>query len=198
MDANTIRNCDNLEDKIDCFIDAGMQYQEATSKIFKYKTFLKQAYKHLQKENIYFDKITKRDLKKRIQDRISERFFEHKIITKTAFCDLNASSDQLSLVKASSGQASSENPNGHYSNDFREGIVEIGTGMVFIASEVPPVQLAGGGLIVDGTIKVIRGTVNYMWPESDERNHYRERERERPSRDGMVAEREREGPIRDR
>ena len=47
MDANTIRNCDNLEDKIDCFIDAGMQYQQATSKIFKYKTFLKQAYKHL-------------------------------------------------------------------------------------------------------------------------------------------------------
>jgi len=31
IDVDAIRNCDNLEDKIDCFIDIGMQYQQATS-----------------------------------------------------------------------------------------------------------------------------------------------------------------------
>ena len=41
IDVDAIRNCDNLEDKIDCFIDIGMQYQQATSKNFEYKKFLK-------------------------------------------------------------------------------------------------------------------------------------------------------------
>lgn len=196
MDVTVIKNLDNLDDKIDFFIDAGMQYQQATSKNFKYKNFLKQTYKHLEKENIHVDKKTKNYLKKLIQDRISERLFEYKKINKTTFSNQNANSKQATITKASSEQASSSNPRGNYSNDFREGIVEVSIGMVFIASEVPPLQAVGVGLVTDGVIKVGQGTINYIWPEPGERNHYRERER--PSRDGMVHERDREVSVRGR
>jgi hypothetical protein len=183
IDVDAIRNCNNLDDQIDNFINVGMQYQEATSKNFKYNKFLKQSYKHLEKEGIYLDKKTKEDLKKRIQDRISERFFEHK--KKTVFC----------AVDASSGQTSSKNPNGDYSNDFREGIVEVGIGCIGIAYGSPSVKATGVVLVGDGTIKIVRGTVNYIWPESNERDHYKERERS--SRDGL-AERERDKPVNSR
>ena len=181
MDANTIRNCDNLEDKIDCFIDAGMQYQQATSKKFKYKKFLKQVYKHLEGQDIKVDKNLKKDMESRVQNRITERFFGHSK-------EIHAKSQMKGYC--SKAIASSGNPNGDYSNDFREGIIEIGTGLAFVASEIPPVQIAGGSLIVDGTIKFIRGTANYLWPEDHEREGSRERDRdgERPS----MADRERD------
>jgi len=83
----------------------------------------------------------------------------------------------------SPGQANRHNPNGRYSNDFREGLVEISIGFVAVLSEIPPVQIKGGGLIIDGTCKVIRGAINYVWPEPDDRDYRRDRDRDgqRPS-----------------
>jgi len=176
IDVDAIRNCDNLEDKIDCFIDIGMQYQQATSENFDYKKFLKKAYKYLEKQNIHIDKKTKKDFKKRIQQRISERFFEHKTYT----------------VQETTGRANKENPNGRYSNDFREGLVEVCVGCVGIACGTPTLKYAGIGIAGDGARKIINATVNYVWPEPDDRDYRRGQERERPTRDGLEAERYRD------
>ncbi len=178
FDANAINNCHTLDDKIDCFIDAGMQYQQETSKKFKYKKFLKQAYKHLEGQNIKVDKKLKKDMDRLVQNRINERFFGHQ-------------ANKTSAGRASPGQANRHNPNGDYPNIFREAIIEISTGAVMLVSEIPPVQIVGGGLVVSGVIKLTSATINFVWPEPDERDRPRERDRdgERPS----MADRERDG-----
>ncbi len=180
FDANAINNCHTLDDKIDCFIDAGMQYQQTTSKKFKYKKFLKEAYKHLEGQNIRVDKKLKKDMERRVQNRITERFFGHGK-------EIHEPSQRGGYYKAI---ASSQNPDGDYPNGFREAIVEISTGAVMLVSEIPPVQIVGGGLVVDGITKLIRETINYVWPEPNERARPRERDRdgERPS----MADRERD------
>jgi|GEM_PF-1566061 len=185
IDVDALRNCDNLEDKIDCFIDVGMQYQQATSENFDYKKFLKKAYKYLEKENIHIDKKTKKDLKKQIQNRISERFFEHK-------------TSKTSTGQASPGQANQHNPNGNYSNEFREGIIEVCIGCVGIVSGSTSVKCTGAAVAASGTLKIINATVDYVWPEPDNRDYRRGQERERPTRDGLEAGRDRDGPMRDR
>lgn len=181
IDVDAIRNCHHLDDKIDCFIDAGIEFQKVTSKKFKYKKVLKKVYKHLKEQNIKVDKNLKKDMERRVQNRINERFFGY---TK----EIHLKSQMKGF--SNRGIANSENPNGDYPNDFREGIIEIGTGLVFVGSDIPPVQLTGGGLIVDGTIKFVRGTVNYLWPEDSGRHRPRERDRdgERPS----MADKERD------
>ncbi len=182
IDVDAIKNCDNLDGKIDYFIDVGMQYQKATSENFEYKKFLKKAYKYLEKQNIYVDEKTKKDLKKRIKERISERFFEHKTCTR----------------QESPGQANQHNPNGHYSNGFREGLVEVCIGCIGMASGGVTVKAAGLGLAGDGVRRIISATVDYVWPEPDDRDSRRDQERERPTRDGLEADRDRDGPMRDR
>ena len=183
FDANAINNCHTLDDKIDCFIDAGMQYQQTTSKKFKYKKFLKEAYKHLDEHNIKVDKKLKKDIEKRVQNRITERFFKH---------DKKFESNHI--LGYCKEIATTHNPNGDYPNGFREAIVEIGTGAVMLASEIPPVQVVGGGLVVSGIIKLSSETINYVWPTNHERNRPRERDRdgERPSLSDRERDRERD------
>ena len=103
-------NCDNLDDQIDNFIDIGMQYQQATSKKFKYKKFLKQAYKYLEERNVKVDKKLKKDMDRLVQNRINERFFGHSRETNIAY----NKSHCYEL-------ASSKNPDGEYSNGLERG-----------------------------------------------------------------------------
>jgi len=90
--------------------------------------------------------------------------------------------------------ASSENPNGGYSNGFREGIIEMAIGGVCIAYGEFTTKGVGIGLVVDGGSKFIKATADYIWPERGERGRPRERERdgERPSMADRERDRERD------
>lgn len=178
IDVNAIQNCNNLDDKIDYLIDIGMKYQQVTAKKFKYKKFLKQTYKYLEKHDVHVDKKIKKDLKKRVQNRIN--------------CRLFGESHNLDKMSTHYALASSKYSNVEYSNGFREGIVEVTIGFVCIASEVPPVQLIGGGVVVDGCGKFVRATIDYIWPPIDERDRLRERERDRDGERPSMADRDRD------
>jgi hypothetical protein len=176
FDVDAIINSNSLDDQIDNFINIGIQYQQATSKSFKYKKFLKEAYKYLESHDAHVDKKMKKDLKKCIQNRISSRFF---------------ADDKAREITGHCAVASSKNPKGEYSNEFMQGIMEVAIGGIGIAYGSPTVKATGVGLVGDGLRRFSNATIDYLYPESKERESDRPKERE--SRDGVAHEMDRQG-----
>jgi len=159
-----------------------LQCQQTTSKKFNHKKSLKYAYEQLEKHNIFVDKKIKKDLNKRIQNRISERFFENPKETKAIICKSATGNGE---------RASSKNLNGEYSNGFAIGIVEIaigGVGVYFGPS--PEIKVAGAGLAGHGVSRFIDALGNYIWPQNDERDNFSNRERDRDGQRPSMADRD--------
>jgi hypothetical protein len=79
IDAESIIQCDNIEKQIDTLIDLAFKYQEITSKKFNHKKHLKKTYSYLEENGIKVDKTSRKDIKKCIENRISDRYFSNKI-----------------------------------------------------------------------------------------------------------------------
>lgn len=76
IDVEASMSDNNIVNQIDRFLDAGLRYQEETTKRFDYKHFMKKAYNLLDDQNASISDAVRKDLKKRIQNRIEVRHFQ--------------------------------------------------------------------------------------------------------------------------
>lgn len=81
VDAENFESLTTMQ-KIDCFIDLGMEIERSTGEKFKYKELLKKTYSYLEEKGVNLPKKVKKDMKKIVGDRIAERFFSKKLISK--------------------------------------------------------------------------------------------------------------------
>lgn len=160
-----IKNCTDVNRKIDYFIEAGMEYQKSTGKKFHYKKFLKKTFKYLEDNGVELPKSLKSDIKQLVQDRIEQGYY----CSKSANTDGSFKNETMHRYK-------NEEPESN--NQVRSSVFTAGVGVLMTAAPCPLVQLAGAGIAGSEVTNLIgyakEGLSNYFWPEKQNRSDHRD------------------------
>lgn len=153
IDVNNFQSL-NIMEKVDCFIDFGMEFERSTGKKFKYKELLKKTYKYLEEKGIDVPKQIKKDVQKLVENRISERYFSKNYISKAYNEDGSFKNETLDRHR-------NEEP---YCNDtFRGAVLGAGIGIGLMCTANPIAIAVGGYMLTQEGPVLYQETKNYVY-----------------------------------
>lgn len=144
-------------EKIDCFIDSGLEFESSTGKKFNYKEILKKTYKHLKNKGIEIPKQIQKDVQKLISERIRERFFSKRLLCKITN---EENSEENSFNNVTLDRYNNSEPD--CNDSMRGSVVGFGVGVVMVCSRNRVAMAAGWGIMIKEGYALFDETKAYL------------------------------------